>query len=54
MVYGSHGIRLLDSSDAIIENLNVHDTGDVGISANMPVRIFIPKGDAQAQSCASH
>jgi len=40
MVYGSHGIRLLDSSDAIIENLNVHDTGDVGISANMPESLY--------------
>jgi len=36
MVYGSHGLRMYPSSHATIENLHVHDTGDVGISANAP------------------
>ena len=35
MVYGSHGLRLYATSHAVIEELHVHDTGDVGISANV-------------------
>jgi hypothetical protein len=35
MQYGSHGLRLFASSDATIEELRVHDTGDVGISMNV-------------------
>jgi hypothetical protein len=36
MVHGSHGLRLFASSQATIEGLHVHDTADVGISANVP------------------
>jgi len=31
---GSHGIRLMDSDFVTIENCEIHETGDVGISAN--------------------
>ena len=31
---GSHGVRLMNSSDVAIENCEIHDTGDVAISAN--------------------
>ncbi|MFT4624088.1 MAG: hypothetical protein ACI8PZ_002747 [Myxococcota bacterium] len=34
--YGSHGVRLNAVSDATLEALHVHDTADVGISANRP------------------
>lgn len=33
-VGGSHGIRLMDSDYITIEGCNIHDTGDVAISAN--------------------
>jgi hypothetical protein len=33
-VGGSHGIRLIDSDFITIEDCEVHDTGDVAISAN--------------------
>ncbi|HVU04210.1 MAG TPA: right-handed parallel beta-helix repeat-containing protein [Polyangiaceae bacterium] len=33
---GSHGIRITDSSHVTIADCHVHDTGDVGISANAP------------------
>jgi len=31
---GSHGIRLMSSSDVTISNCEIHDTGDVALSAN--------------------
>jgi hypothetical protein len=31
---GSHGIRLMSSSDVTIEDCEIHDTGDVALSAN--------------------
>jgi hypothetical protein len=31
---GSHGIRLMSSSDVTIEGCEIHDTGDVALSAN--------------------
>lgn len=33
---GSHGIRILDSDFITIEECNIHDTGDVAVSANVP------------------
>jgi hypothetical protein len=36
VVGGSHGIRLNNASFITIEECHVHDTGDVGISANVP------------------
>jgi parallel beta-helix repeat protein len=31
---GSHGIRLMSSSDITVSNCEIHDTGDVALSAN--------------------
>jgi MYXO-CTERM domain-containing protein len=36
MAYGSHGLRVEASVDGTIADLHVHDTGDVGISMNVP------------------
>jgi hypothetical protein len=36
VVGGSHGIRLNNASFITIEECHIHDTGDVGISANIP------------------
>ncbi|MFO0555856.1 MAG: right-handed parallel beta-helix repeat-containing protein [Polyangiaceae bacterium] len=36
VVGGSHGIRITASSFITIDGCHVHDTGDVGISANVP------------------
>lgn len=36
VVGGSHGIRINNASFITIEGCHVHDTGDVGISANVP------------------
>lgn len=33
---GSHGIRILDSDDITVDRCHIHDTGDVGLSANVP------------------
>jgi uncharacterized protein (TIGR03382 family) len=33
---GSHGIRIADSDFITIEGCHIHDTGDVGLSANVP------------------
>jgi uncharacterized protein (TIGR03382 family) len=33
---GSHGIRIADSDFITIEGCHIHDTGDVGLSANIP------------------
>ncbi len=32
---GSHGIRILDSDDITVDRCHIHDTGDVGLSANV-------------------
>jgi hypothetical protein len=41
MEHGSHGLRLYPSSHATIEDLHVHDTGDVGISANVTGAYYV-------------
>jgi len=33
---GSHGIRILDSDDITVDRCHIHDTADVGLSANVP------------------
>jgi parallel beta-helix repeat protein len=33
---GSHGLRLYNVHDAILENLEIHDTDEVALSANIP------------------
>lgn len=33
---GSHGLRLYDVHDALLEDLHVHHTGEVAVSANIP------------------
>jgi hypothetical protein len=33
---GSHGIRILDSDDITVDGCHIHDTADVGLSANVP------------------
>ncbi len=35
LLYGSHGLRLHASSHAVIEDLEISQTGDVGLSANI-------------------
>ncbi len=35
MAYGSHAVRIHTSDHATFEDLHIHDTGDVGISANV-------------------
>ena len=40
MAYGSHGVRIHTSDHAVFEDLHIHDTGDVGISANMGGHLY--------------
>jgi hypothetical protein len=40
MRFGSKGIRMFESHDAEIEDLVIHDVGDVGISANDPGAVY--------------
>ncbi len=38
--FGSKGIRMFETTNANIENLIIHDVGDVGISANDPGAVY--------------